>query len=143
MLDLILNMPLIRKKNIVAVNLHKDSNINQENDESPVLNDALEEQEKNKEMEESNETVSTTHPSNEDDVISSRERYQNSNLNNKKQSCLLDNRAECIKNKTHMQNLRQNKVVYCINRDLFSTKKPTKNDDKFEEQLKLFFSFAI
>ena len=126
-------MPLIRKKNIVAVNLHKDSNINQENDESPVLNDALEEQEKNKEMEESNETVSTTHPSNEDDVISSRERYQNSNLNNKKQSYLLDNRAECIKNKTCMQNLRQNKVVYCVNRDLFSTKKPTKNDDKFEE----------
>ena len=39
-----------------------------------------------------------------------------------------------------MQNSQQNKVVHCINRDLFSAKKPTKNDDKFEKQLKLFFS---
>ena len=139
MLDLILNMPLIRKKNIVAVNLHNDSNINQQNDESHVANDAPEEEEKNKDIEESNETVLTNHPSNDDDVMPSRERHQNSNVNDKNQSCLLDNRAECITNKTCMQNMQQNKVVYCINRDIFSTKKPTKNDDKFVEQLKFFF----
>ena len=50
MLDLTLNMLLIREKNAVAVNLHNDSNINQENDESPVVNDALEEEEKIKRL---------------------------------------------------------------------------------------------
>ena len=120
--------------------MQNDHNANQGNEESPVANDKLEEEGKNKDIEESNETVLTTDPNNDEHVISSRNKYQNSNLNNKKQSFLLNNKAEFIKNKTHMKNFQQNKVVYLITRDLFSAKKPTKNNDNFEEQLKLFFS---
>ena len=76
-------MPLVRKKSVVAINSPEDSNIIEENNDAPVINDAAQEEEENKEIEESNKAVSITNTSNDVDVTSSREKYQASNLNNK------------------------------------------------------------
>ena len=123
-------MPLIRKKDVVAVDVQNDTNINQGNEESPIANDKLEEEVRNKDVEESNDSAITTDHSNDDNVMSTRNKHQISNLNNKKQSYLMGNRVECIKNKTHMKNRQRNKVAYLISRDVFSNKKPTMNDKK-------------
>ena len=105
-------MPSMRKKNLIAVKMQNGLinsnqgliNSNQDNEESSVVaNNILQgEGEKKQDINENNETVLTSDRINDNDVVSSRMSCKKSNLNNKKQSHLVDNRAECMKNKTHL-----------------------------------------